>query len=77
VQGWLLARDGLVVGATVLFSAWVTAASGYQAAYHAVIAILAGLVLYTFVKAYRERLGEVPEPVDNAAEALEPLRRTA
>jgi APA family basic amino acid/polyamine antiporter len=64
VEGWLLARDLSVAGASVLFSMWVTFASGYQAVYQALVAILVGLVLYVFVKARRERLGEVPEPVD-------------
>jgi APA family basic amino acid/polyamine antiporter len=71
VQGWLLARDGAVVGASVLFSMWVTFASGYQAVYQALVAIFTGLVLYTFVKAWRERRGEVLELVDSALEELE------
>jgi len=62
VQGWLLARDLTVAGASVLFSMWVTFASGYSAVYQAMVLVLAGLVLYTFLKARRERLGEAPEP---------------
>jgi basic amino acid/polyamine antiporter, APA family len=62
VQGWLLARDLAVAGASVLFSMWVTFASGYSAVYQAMVLVLAGLVLYTFLKARRERLGEAPEP---------------
>jgi APA family basic amino acid/polyamine antiporter len=42
VQGWLLARDLLVCGVSVLFSMWVTFASGYQAVYQALILVLAG-----------------------------------
>ena len=72
VQGWLLARDLSVAGASILFSMWVTFASGYQAVYQALVAILAGLVLYVFVKARRERLGEVPEPVDIAPDQAAP-----
>jgi APA family basic amino acid/polyamine antiporter len=77
VQGWLLARDLSVAGASVLFSMWVTFASGYQAVYQALVAILAGLVLYVFVKARRERLGEVAEPVDlppDRAAATQPVQ---
>jgi Amino acid permease len=77
VQGRLLARDLSVAGASVLFSMWVTFASGYQAVYQGLVAILAGLVLYVFVKARRERLGEVTEPVDvepDRAAATQPVR---
>ena len=65
VQGWLLARDLLIAGASVLFSLWVTFASGYQAVYQAVVILLAGIVLYAFLNARRERSGQIPEPVDN------------
>ena len=65
VQGWLLARDLLVCGVSVLFSMWVTFASGYQAVYQALILVLAGVVLYAFLNARRERLGQIPEPADN------------
>jgi APA family basic amino acid/polyamine antiporter len=80
VEGRLLARDLSVAGASVLFSMWVTFASGYQAVYQALVAILAGLVLYVFVKARRERLGEVAEPVDVApdqAAPAQPVRATS
>jgi basic amino acid/polyamine antiporter, APA family len=43
---------------------WVTFASGYSAVYQALIMVLAGVVLYAFLNARRERLGEVPEPAD-------------
>ena len=49
----------------MLFSLWVTFASGYQAVYQALILVLAGLVLYAFLNARRERLGQIPEPADN------------
>jgi len=37
VQGWQLARDLCVAGASVLFSMWVTFASGYQVVYQALV----------------------------------------
>jgi APA family basic amino acid/polyamine antiporter len=64
VQGWLLARDLCVAGASVLFSMWVTFASGYQVVYQALVVLLAGLVLFAFLNARRQRLGETSEPVD-------------
>ena len=62
VQGWLLARDLLITIAAVLFSMWVTFAAGYAAVYQAMVIVLAGIVLYAFLKARRERLGQVGEP---------------
>jgi APA family basic amino acid/polyamine antiporter len=70
VQGWQLARDLSVAGASVLFSMWVTFASGYQVVYQALVVILAGLVLYAFLNARRQRMGEVPEPSDLPADGL-------
>jgi APA family basic amino acid/polyamine antiporter len=64
VQGWALARDLMVAGISVLFSMWVTFASGYQVVYQALVVILAGLILYAFLNARRQRLGETGEPVD-------------
>jgi APA family basic amino acid/polyamine antiporter len=64
VQGWALARDLLVAGTSVLFSMWVTFASGYQVVYQALVVILAGIILYAFLNARRQRLGEASEPVD-------------
>ena len=64
VQGWLLARDLSISGACVLFSMWVTFAAGFAAVYQALVAIMAGLIIYPFLKARRERLGQVPEPAD-------------
>ncbi|MGD0394798.1 MAG: hypothetical protein ABSC41_19405, partial [Acidimicrobiales bacterium] len=60
----LLARDLSVAGASVLFSMWVTFASGYQVVYQALVVILAGLILFAFLNARRQRLGETDEPVD-------------
>jgi len=68
VSGWLLARDLFVAGASILFSMWVTFASGYQVVYQALVVILVGLVLYAFLNARRERLGETAEPIDNPPE---------
>jgi len=70
VNGWLLARDLSVAGASVLFSMWVTFASGYQVVYQALVVILAGLILYAFLNARRQRLGESTEPVDFLSEEL-------
>jgi len=67
----VLARNLLVAILCVLFSLWVTFASGYQAVYQAMVLVLVGLPLYGFLKAKRERAGEVPEPVDMTAEQLE------
>jgi APA family basic amino acid/polyamine antiporter len=43
---------------------WVTFASGYQVVYQALVVILVGLILYAFLNARRQRLGEAGEPVD-------------
>lgn len=64
VVGWQMARDLTIAGAGVLFSMWVTFASGYQVVYQALVVLLAGLVLYAFLNGRRERLGEAPMPVD-------------
>jgi basic amino acid/polyamine antiporter, APA family len=68
VQGWRLARDLSVAGASVLFSMWVTFAAGYQVVYQALVVLLVGLVLYAFLNARRQRLGEASEPVELPAE---------
>lgn len=67
VQGWLLLRDLLISTCGVLFSLWVTFASGYQAVYQAVLVLGIGIILYAFLKARRERLGEAAEPQDYEA----------
>ena len=64
VVGWQMARDLTIAGAGVLFSMWVTFASGYQVVYQALVVLLAGLVLYAFLNGRRERLGETPMPLD-------------
>ena len=67
VVGWLLALDVLVATISVLFSMWVTFASGYQVVYQALVVLMAGLILYAFLNARRERLGEAVTPADNPA----------
>lgn len=65
VQGWNLTRDLAIAITGVLFSLWVTFASGYQAVYQAMVLVLAGIPIYAFLKAHRERLGQVVEPVEH------------
>jgi APA family basic amino acid/polyamine antiporter len=65
VHGGILARDLLIATASVLFSLWVTAASGYQAVYQATLLVLLGLPVYAFIKAGLERDGRAVEPVDH------------
>jgi APA family basic amino acid/polyamine antiporter len=77
VQGWLLARDLCVAGASVLFSMWVTFASGYQVVYQALVVLLAGLVLFAFLNARRQRLGETEEPVDLPQESAPTVSTSA
>jgi len=67
VQGWALARDLLVATIGMLFSLWVTFASGYQSVYQALLLFLVGIPLYAFLKARRERLGLATPPVDASA----------
>jgi APA family basic amino acid/polyamine antiporter len=64
VDGWTLARDLMVAVIGASFSLWVTFASGYQSVYQAMLLLLLGIPLYAFLKARRERLGQVDEPVD-------------
>jgi APA family basic amino acid/polyamine antiporter len=64
VQGWRLVRDLLVATIAVLFSMWVTFASGYQVVYQALVVIMAGLVLYAFLNAWRQRHGAAVSPID-------------
>lgn len=64
VQGWQLTRDLAISATSGLFALWVTFAAGYQAVYQAMVLVLIGIPLYSFLKARRERLGLVPEPVD-------------
>ena len=73
VQGWNLARDLSISVVSALFSLWVTFASGYQSVYQAMLLILVGIPVYSFLKARRERLGLVPEPIDQVDEAEAPV----
>lgn len=72
VIGWLLVRDLSIATASVLFSLWVAFASGYQAVYQAMLLLLIGLPIYAFLKARKERLGQVPEPVELPVESIDP-----
>lgn len=51
----------LVCGVSVLFSMWVTFASGYHAVCQGLILVVAGIILYDFLNARREHLGQIPE----------------
>jgi APA family basic amino acid/polyamine antiporter len=64
VHGWTFARDMSISVAATLFSLWVTAASGYQAVYQAVIMLMIGIPLYGVLQARRQRLGEITAPID-------------
>ena len=64
VQGAAFVRDLAIAVAGLLFSLWVTFASGYQAVYQAMVLFLVGIPLYGFLKARKERMGLVDEPVD-------------
>jgi basic amino acid/polyamine antiporter, APA family len=67
VQGWALARDLVIAGLSVLFSMWVTFAAGYQSVYQAMVLVLAGVVIYPFIKAHREDTGQVTAPAEHSA----------
>jgi APA family basic amino acid/polyamine antiporter len=67
----VFARNLLVTILCLLFSAWVTFASGYQAVYQAMVLVLAGIPIYGFLKARREKLGDVPPTVDLPEERIE------
>lgn len=63
-SGYALARDVAVAACGVLFSLWVTSAAGYQAVYQALLLVLVGVPVYSFVKAHRERTGQAVVPVE-------------
>jgi basic amino acid/polyamine antiporter, APA family len=67
VRGWLLARDLSIAVAAVLFSLWVTFAAGYSAVYQAMVVLLVGVILYAFIRARREHIGQTPAPTEPAA----------
>jgi APA family basic amino acid/polyamine antiporter len=64
VNGWGFVRDLTIAVVGLLFSLWVTFASGYASVYQAMLLLLLGIPVYGFLKARRERLGQVDEPVD-------------
>ena len=64
VQGWALTRDLSVAVVGGLFALWVTFAAGYQSVYQSMLLLLLGVPIYAFLKARRERLGQVPAPVE-------------
>jgi APA family basic amino acid/polyamine antiporter len=68
VEGWRLARDLSVSAIGVLFSMWLTFASGYQVVYQGLVVILAGMIGYAFLNARRQRLGEAAEPLERPAD---------
>lgn len=71
VQGWALARDLTVSVVGGMFALWVTFASGYQSVYQAMLLLLLGIPVYAFLKAQRERRGQVDEPVDGPPELVD------
>ena len=68
VQGAALVRDLAIAVVGGMFALWVTFAAGYQSVYQTVLLLLLGLPLYAFLKAYRERTGQVLEPIDDVDE---------
>lgn len=72
VQGWRLVRDLTVAATGLLFSMWLTFASGYQVVYQGLAVILAGMIGYAFLNARRQRLGEAVEPTERLAEQPDP-----
>ena len=72
--GWAFARDMSVAVVGLMFSLWVTFSSGYAAVYQALLLVMVGIPLYGFLKARRERLGQIEETVDMPPElADEPV----
>jgi len=71
VVGAMLVRDLLIATCSVLFSLWVTFAAGYQAVYQALLLLLIGIPIYAFLKARKERLGQVPEPDERVTDGSE------
>jgi APA family basic amino acid/polyamine antiporter len=63
VVGWALARDLSISVASLLFSLWVTFASGYQAVYQAMLLLLIGIPIYAFLRA---RLDDGPKVAGTA-----------
>jgi len=72
VHGWSFTRDMTIAVVGLLFSLWVTFSSGYAAVYQALLLVLVGIPLYGFLKARRERLGQIEETVDMPPELADP-----
>jgi basic amino acid/polyamine antiporter, APA family len=68
-MGWAMARDLAIATTSVLFSMWVAFTAGYQAVYQAMLLLLIGVPIYAFLKARRERRGDVDEPVESTVTA--------
>jgi APA family basic amino acid/polyamine antiporter len=64
VRGWALTRDLTVASVGGMFALWVTFAAGYQSVYQSMLLLLLGVPIYAFLKARRERLGQVEAPVE-------------
>jgi len=64
VEGWTLARNLVIAVLGGMFSMWVTFSSGYLAVYQAVLLLMVGVPIYSFLKARRERLGMVEAPIE-------------
>lgn len=64
VQGAALVRDLAIAVVGGMFALWVTFAAGYQSVYQSMLLLLLGLPIYAFLKAHRERTGQVLEPID-------------
>ncbi len=71
VQGRALARDLAISVVGGRFSLWVTFASGYQSVYQAMLLLLLGIPIYAFLKAKKERLGQVDEPIEVPADLVD------
>lgn len=67
VHGAWLTRDLFVASLSILFSLWVTQASGEKAVYQALLLVLVGIPIYSFLKASKEKAGLVPEPLERDA----------
>jgi hypothetical protein len=60
----------LIASHSVLFSLRVTFAAVCQAVFLALLLFLAGISIHAFLKVYKERVGEVPEPYERLTDSL-------
>ena len=65
LHGRHLARDLTVAAAGVLFSMWLTFASGYQVVYQGLVVILAGMIGYAFLNARQRQTSESVEAAEH------------